>query len=200
MRMTKTKKFILASLAKGSWERKTQGFDDDPLDVYQISEIIFGPTFSKSQLWSTRRTIETMVQQNLLEKIMVVEDRKCKGDLGRRSGSTIAAFVCRYSLPGDMDDFAVRNQTNRAITYIVKNELTHAVKIGKTTNLSQRLSSLSSACGSDLTLIAAVPDDIEKELHNRFSEQRGIGEWFRDDDGAIERFANKLSETYMAHI
>ncbi len=55
------------------------------------------------------------------------------------------------------------------------------VKIGVTTNPTDRLAALSTTSAVDLSLIKTIPGDVrlERELHQRFSDLRVRGEWFR---------------------
>jgi hypothetical protein len=55
-----------------------------------------------------------------------------------------------------------------------------SVKIGTTKNLPRRLSDLQRASGNSITVIRQCPGSrpTERWFHERFAEQRGIGEWF----------------------
>lgn len=53
------------------------------------------------------------------------------------------------------------------------------IKIGRTTNVSERLATLSSASHEPLTLLGTVEGNLETECHTRFGEHRIRGEWFR---------------------
>jgi hypothetical protein len=65
--------------------------------------------------------------------------------------------------------------------YIVTDSNPDAVKIGKTSNLSQRLSTLQTASSRPLQLLALLPGDydLENALHRRLAEVRLHGEWFQ---------------------
>ena len=55
------------------------------------------------------------------------------------------------------------------------------VKIGTTGNLTQRIASLSGACGVKLEVLRVIDHAgprVERWLHRRFSALRGHGEWF----------------------
>lgn len=71
--------------------------------------------------------------------------------------------------------------------YLLFNKETGLTKIGITTNMKERKRSLQNSCGTKLELLACAlmePDyspkaaEIEKYLHECFSEKRKVGEWF----------------------
>lgn len=68
---------------------------------------------------------------------------------------------------------------NRGIYFIFAAEV-NRIKIGQTTNVNMRLSSLQSASPCNLSLIAVIPGDHESEsrLHERFAHDHFKGEWF----------------------
>lgn len=78
-----------------------------------------------------------------------------------------------------------------AKTYIVKSQASGLIKIGRSTSPDRRINSLSTAAGGKLDIIAIVDNDIERELHLKFSEIRVFGEWFMDD-GQITSYAKDL--------
>lgn len=57
------------------------------------------------------------------------------------------------------------------------------VKIGRTTNVAERLCTLKIGNAAPFILLATVPEGLigESEIHQRFSHLRGDGEWFRLD-------------------
>jgi hypothetical protein len=69
------------------------------------------------------------------------------------------------------------------------------IKIGKTADIEQRMSSLSVGCPNDLKLLAkfAAPHHVEPLLHAIFSDEHVKGEWFnpcKDLLSMIERINN----------
>lgn len=68
--------------------------------------------------------------------------------------------------------------TPETFTYIVSCEHLSLLKFGKSAMPSLRLSSLQSGSPLKLKMEWAWPEDVEKELHNHFSEQRVFNEWF----------------------
>ena len=78
-------------------------------------------------------------------------------------------------------------------TYVVANNLTNRIKIGRTTNLKQRLESIALTSGCKLELVFIYAGDVEQKLHKQFHHLRDIGEWFIDND-EIRTFCN-LFET-----
>lgn len=76
----------------------------------------------------------------------------------------------------------IRKNTDNTKTYIIHNPLTDLVKIGKSGNLSQRIRSIETMAGSDLTILKVFDTDIESELHKKFKHIRVKGEWFLYND------------------
>lgn len=74
-------------------------------------------------------------------------------------------------------------------TYIVQHPLTGHIKIGRTADVEGRIKALQTGAGAILSTLAVIPDDVEQELHCRFSSMRRHGEWFEDVGGAISKFA-----------
>ena len=67
-------------------------------------------------------------------------------------------------------------------TYVFYDQLRHWVKIGRSTNVGKRHSSIRAASGADLTLIGTVDGDIEGVLHSECRASRIRGEWFEITD------------------
>lgn len=63
-------------------------------------------------------------------------------------------------------------------TYFVRAGDGGPIKIGRTTDLRQRLSSLRLACPYGCTCIGVLVGDHEARLHERFAGLRIHGEWF----------------------
>lgn len=70
-------------------------------------------------------------------------------------------------------------------TYLAIDELSKDIKIGKTFDVRKRESVLRCA-NPRLSIIAYVKGDIERCLHERFSDKRSIGEWFSLSDNDID--------------
>jgi hypothetical protein len=73
-------------------------------------------------------------------------------------------------------------------------------KIGFTTNLKKRLSSLGTSQPFKLTLVVAIMSEtaelLEKQLHRKFAKKRVNGEWFRLNDqdlGYLKQVANEAN-------
>lgn len=71
-------------------------------------------------------------------------------------------------------------------TYLVKNPRTGLIKIGRSISPGQRVRTLSTASGDNLETLLLIPFDMEGELHKKFAEIRGVGEWFEDDGRIAE--------------
>lgn len=96
MRMTVRKKEILSYFAPDYLDFVTGEIGPPPLDVSGLTYLLYGVNHSREkrhQLESTRRTLEAMVEDGLLERIRVRESRQ-----GAHTDTT--ATVIRYGLPG----------------------------------------------------------------------------------------------------
>lgn len=96
MRLTSRKKEILSYFEPDSLDWVTGEIGAPPFDVSGVAYLLYGMgSFGKRhQLESTRRTLESMVDNGLLERVTVYESRQVK-----RGGET-SATVVRYGLPG----------------------------------------------------------------------------------------------------
>lgn len=61
------------------------------------------------------------------------------------------------------------------------------IKIGTTIQLATRLKTLVKECEADLRVLAVIDGDrdVERGLHDRFSELRVAGEWFEPGDDLL---------------
>lgn len=67
---------------------------------------------------------------------------------------------------------------NSQDTYIIADS-EGTIKIGRSSNIKERLIALGRERGNGITLLAIIPDDsIEGELHQRFEHLRIEGEWY----------------------
>lgn len=85
------------------------------------------------------------------------------------------------------------NLTRITKTYIVYNPCTGLIKIGKSIDPRSRINTLETQAGTRFNVIAIIGEDIESELHKKFSYCRTIGEWFKDDNGEILKYAESIS-------
>lgn len=67
------------------------------------------------------------------------------------------------------------------VTYFLRSEENGCVKIGKTSNLENRLHALRVASPATLTLVLVLAGDREAEMHHRFADCNIRGDWFRDE-------------------
>ena len=77
-------------------------------------------------------------------------------------------------------------------TYIIRNNTNGLIKIGQSRDVEQRVRSLSTTAGSELEILCVIDENIEGELHRKFSSYRTTGEWFDDRDGRIMTYVNQL--------
>ncbi|HXO71575.1 MAG TPA: GIY-YIG nuclease family protein [Bradyrhizobium sp.] len=87
------------------------------------------------------------------------------------------------------------SETDQPVVYFVSiDQNQELIKIGHTTNLTSRLSSLRTGSPNELQVHLVIPGsrDYEQELHRKFASLRMRGEWFRrakaiDDFIALHR-------------
>lgn len=95
MRLTSRKKEILNYFEPDNRKWVTSEIGAPPFDVSGVAYLIYGVSVSDNRHWleSTRRTLETMVRDGLLERTRVRESRDAL------HGETTATVI-RYGLPG----------------------------------------------------------------------------------------------------
>lgn len=100
MRMTAHKKKILSYYEPDNRKWITSEIGAPPLDVSGVAYLLHGMSSfdRRHQLESTRRTLEAMVGDGLLEKITSYEHRQDTTQSG--SGRGVWCNVSRYGLPG----------------------------------------------------------------------------------------------------
>ena len=100
MRMTNRKKEILSYFEPDSLEWVTGEIGPPPFDVSGMAYLLFDvDSFrNRHQLESTRRTLEAMVKDGLLEKMISYEQRQDKTQTG--DGKGVWCNCSRYGLPG----------------------------------------------------------------------------------------------------
>ncbi|HHS9739301.1 TPA: hypothetical protein ACTW90_001676 [Raoultella ornithinolytica] len=96
MRLTSRKKTILSYFEPDNREWVTGEIGAPPLDVSGVAYLLYGTGVNDNRHWleSTRRTLEAMVKDGLLERHRSREARSIV-----MGGETIATVV-RYGLPG----------------------------------------------------------------------------------------------------
>ncbi|MDT0225702.1 hypothetical protein N7583_07965 [Serratia marcescens] len=100
MRLTNRKKEILSYFEPDNRKWVTSEIGASPLDVSGVAYLLHGmDSFNKRhQLESTRRTLEAMVKDGLLEKTTSYEQRQDNTQSGGSDG--VWCNVSRYGLPG----------------------------------------------------------------------------------------------------
>ena len=68
------------------------------------------------------------------------------------------------------------------LTYVIEVVGHRLVKVGKTTNLMNRLNNIQSANPYEIRLVARIRGDVEAEIHSALRDKCVRGEWFRYDD------------------
>lgn len=100
MRMTTRKKEILSFFEPEHRKWVTSEIGAPPLDISGVAYLLHGTSsFDKNyQLESTRRTLEAMVKDGLLEKVISYERRQDTTQSG--DGKGVWCNCSRYGLPG----------------------------------------------------------------------------------------------------
>ncbi|ECA2558153.1 hypothetical protein UJ79_00585 [Salmonella enterica subsp. enterica serovar Muenchen] len=100
MRLTSRKKKILSYFEPDNREWVTSEIGAPPLDVSGVAYLIYGSGVSDNRHWleSTRRTLEAMVRDGLMEKSTSYERRQDITQSG--DGAGVWCNVSRYGLPG----------------------------------------------------------------------------------------------------
>lgn len=101
MRITAHKKKILSIFEPDKLEWLTSEVGPPPIDVIGVAYLLHGTSShdKRHQIESTRRTLEAMVKDGLLEKVAVYERRQNRmQDGGDAPG--VRCMVSRYGLPG----------------------------------------------------------------------------------------------------
>lgn len=67
--------------------------------------------------------------------------------------------------------------------YIIQSKVTGLLKIGRTSNINQRLKTLRTGNGYELRLILLLPQmgHMEHDIHDKLRHYREKGEWFRSE-------------------
>lgn len=101
--------------------------------------------------------------------------------------SEAGAIWCGLNADGSEKEVSNKEEAIKSIcnTYIVRKAGTNEVKIGKSTNPTQRIRTLSMQSGATLETLCIIPKNIEHKLHKQFCNLRTIGEWFDDRNGEI---------------
>lgn len=79
-------------------------------------------------------------------------------------------------------------------TYLMKNTETGLLKIGKSSNIKARIDSIECGAGAKIKLLYVIDGDVEKLLHDMFSQYKKHREWFDDRDGKIVAYFKEASK------
>lgn len=103
MRLTSRKKEILSYFEPANRDWVTSEIGAPPFDVSCITWLLYRPYTSgkRHYLESTRRTLESMVKDGLLEKSTSYEQRVNRKYASSKDG--VRCKVSRYGLPGQCD-------------------------------------------------------------------------------------------------
>ncbi|EOY4401220.1 hypothetical protein ACP50N_002287 [Klebsiella michiganensis] len=111
MRLTSRKKTILSYFEPDNREWVTGEIGAPPLDVSGVAYLLYGTGINDNRHWleSTRRTLEAMVKDGLLERYRSREARSIV------MGGETTATVVRYGLPGSISVMRDREGAKGAI-------------------------------------------------------------------------------------
>ncbi|WP_199062155.1 hypothetical protein [Serratia sp. ASV30] len=100
MRMTNRKKEILSYFEPDNLAWVTSEIGSPPFDVSGVAYLLHGTTShdNRHQIESTRRTLEAMTKDGLLEKVISYEQRQDTTQSG--DGAGVWCNCSRYGLPG----------------------------------------------------------------------------------------------------
>lgn len=110
-----------------------------------------------------------------------------------RDALRVSAYADATIIPSVFRVSGECKQTS-VFTYIVKNPSSGLLKIGRSSSPYQRIKSLETGSGRELTICALIKGDIEQCLHRRFASLRVFGEWFMDD-GSIANFISQEAQS-----
>lgn len=100
-------------------------------------------------------------------------------DLANGKYSTVKPIkINDFSLFYSLDDNYPCSIDNSKCTYIIYNPVNKLHKIGRSSNVFDRLNSLRNEISSNLELIFYIDNDIEGFLHKEYINVRMFGEWF----------------------
>lgn len=101
MRLTPRKKQILGFYEPENRDWVESEIGSPPFDVYGVAYLLHQMSSfdKKHQVESTRRTLESMVKDGLLEKVMVYERRQNRMQYSGDAPG-VRCMVSRYGLPG----------------------------------------------------------------------------------------------------
>lgn len=88
-----------------------------------------------------------------------------------------------------------RSRAQSTKTYFLKNKDTGLLKIGRSYNPEARAKALQCGAGVELDILLVIDEDIERELHLRFSDDRAFNEWFYHSDAIDSYIKDKLIES-----
>lgn len=103
--------------------------------------------------------------------------------------SKLSEYDSKFDLQYPINSISISNESEKKPwkTYIIRDNDTNLVKIGKAYDIQKRIKSISSLSGRSLSLLYSFDFDIELKLHNEFSEFRTIGEWFDIPANELEK-------------
>ena len=107
----------------------------------------------------------------------------------KNTNSKLSEYNSKFDLQYPINSISISNESEKKPwkTYIIKDNDTNLVKIGKAYDIQKRIKSISSLSGRSLSLLYSFDFDIELKLHNEFSEFRTIGEWFDIPANKLEK-------------
>lgn len=124
-----------------------------------------------------------------------------KLDFGKVRVNGLTKFIKSITVgeDGGLISFEIYNTSKAGYVYLIRAEGSDSIKIGRTTNIDDRLASLETSSPFSLTLVhhkwVENSYQLEAMLHSEFSERRIKREWFSLSDEEVKR-AYEIIETY----
>jgi Rha family phage regulatory protein len=89
------------------------------------------------------------------------------------TGKKAQRFILNYIFNAEL-----LYEESKVFTYFILNPMNNLIKIGRTKNIDDRLSTLEKMNGCTLKLLLIINNNCEKEMHIKFKKYRKFGEWF----------------------
>jgi hypothetical protein len=144
-----------------------------------------GFAVSKNLMRSMRTTISAYVdgkQETMEVYITPVNESHSLQGFEKKSVIEVEKYSLTTPIPGTKN------------TYLIKNTVSKTIKIGNSKNPFKRLATLQTGNEAMLSLIACCigGEEYERELHKRYTKNRGLGEWFILNDAEMEEIISEF--------
>lgn len=142
--------------------------DKDILEIRDSNGLFMDLSSVKALIKGLKKYLDILTE----EEIKRVNDEIYEQNIEKRSPKT------RYSTEDDGG-----NKNKSGLVYLLKSTEENIYKIGVTTNLDKRLGQISPKLPFEINVEHTIKSEriyeLESELHEKFSDKRLNGEWFR---------------------